>query len=183
MSFNIVNQSVFDSSADAFVNTINCVSAMGAGIALEFKKRYPNMFEDYQIQCKKKLIRPGDCYVYFDTEHHVYLLGLAVKNDWRHWSTLDWIECSLKSLKLVILENDIKSVNMPLPGGMNGRRGPYGKVMGMTPPPANREDIKFIVRRDLEKFSDKFNVEIRLCIPENAPKKTELDLTQFLERT
>ena len=183
MSFSIVNQSVFDTQSDAFVNTVNCVGAMGAGIALEFKKRYPKMFEDYQIQCKEKLIRPGDCYVYFDAEHHVYLLGLAVKNDWHHWSTLDWIEGSLKSLKLVILENDIKSVNMPLPGGMNGRRGPYGKVEGMIPPPSNHEDIKSIVRRDLEKFSDKFNVDIKLCIPDKIHKKKELDLTQFLEIT
>jgi hypothetical protein len=181
MSFQINNQSIFDEPADAFVNTINCVGAMGAGIALEFKKRYPEMFADYQIQCKKKLIRPGDCYGYYDKDHGIYLLGLAVKNDWHYWSTLEWLESSLKSLKLFILENDIKSVNMPLPGGKNGRRGPFGKVPGLTPTPANREDLKFIVRRDLEKFADKFAVDIRLCIPEEAPKRKELDLSAFLE--
>lgn len=181
MSFQIKNQSIFDEPADAFVNTINCVGAMGAGIALEFKKRYPKMFDHYRIACDQKYIKPGDCYLYYDNDLHIYLLGLVVKNDWRHWSTIEWIESSLKSLKLVILENDIKSVNMPLPGGQNGRRGPYGKVPGLTPPPANREDLKFIVRRDLEKFSDKFNVDIKLCIPEEKIKKPEFDLTMFLE--
>lgn len=180
MSFQIVNQSIFDIPADAFVNTINCTGAMGAGIALEFKKRYPKMFEDYKLQCEKKMIKPGDCYTYWDDENHIYLLGLAVKNDWRYWSTLEWMESSIKSLKLVILENDIKSVNLPLIGGMNGRRGPYGKVTGLTPPP-DRSEIKEMLNRDLEKFSAKFGVDIRLCIPDEAPKKVGPDLTRFLE--
>lgn len=180
MSFQIVNQSIFDIPADAFCNTINTVGAMGAGIALEFKKRYPKMFDDYKLQCQKKLIKPGDCYTYWDDENHIYLLGLAVKSDWRYWSTLEWMESSIKSLKLVILENDIKSVNLPLLGSMNGRRGPYGKVPGMTPPP-ERTEIKEMVQRDLEKFSNKFVIDIKLCIPEDAPKKPQPDLTPFLE--
>lgn len=181
MSFQIFNQSIFDNPADAFVNSINVVGAMGAGIALEFKKRYPKMFQDYKSQCDHKMIKPGDCYTYYDDENHIYLLGLAVKNDWRYWSTIEWIESSLKSLKLVILENDIKSVNLPLIGGQNGRRGPHGKVPGMTAPSANKEEIKELLRKDLEKFSDKFNVDIKLCIPDGTPKKKQPDLTQFLE--
>lgn len=181
MSFSITNQSIFDTPADAFCNSINVVGAMGAGIALEFKKRYPKMFEDYKLQCKRKMIKPGDCYVYWDDENQIYLLGLAVKSDWRYWSTLDWIESSLKSLKLVILENDIKSINLPLLGGMNGRRGPLGPVPMMTEPPKNKDDIKNIVRSSLETFSNKFGIDIRLCIPEEISKKVELDLTPFLE--
>ena len=95
-------KSIFDTSSDAYVNTINCVGVMGAGITLEFKKRYPIMFEHYREQCLKHAIRPGDCYTYFDAEHQIYLLGFAVKDDWKHWSTLEWIESSIKSLKLAI---------------------------------------------------------------------------------
>ena len=160
--------SIFDTSADAYVNTINCVGVMGAGIALEFKTRYPKMFEHYKEQCQKHLIRPGDCYTYWDEEHQIYLLGLAVKDDWRHWSTLEWIESSIKSLKLVVLENDIKSVNLPLFGGKNGRRGPYGKVIGFTPPP-EREEIKKILEAELKPFGEKFLVTFQLCLPDEAP--------------
>jgi hypothetical protein len=183
MSFQIINKSVFDGSVDAICNTINVVGAMGAGIALEFKQRYPEMFSDYKAKCKQKMIKPGDCYLYKDEERNIYILGLAVKDDWRHWSTLEWIESSLKSLKLVILENDIKSVNLPLPGGMNGRRGPYGKVPNMTSPPADKEEIKTLVRNELEKFAIKFNIEINLCIPDKTTEKKEsaVNLTQFLQ--
>jgi hypothetical protein len=152
---------------------------MGAGIALEFKKRYPKMFEHYKEQCSKHLIRPGDCYVYFDNDHRIYILGLAVKDDWRYWGTLEWITSSIKSLKLALLENEIKSVNMPLPGGKNGRRGPYGKVEGFTPTP-NREELKKLVEDELKPFAEKFQITINLCLPDEQPRKQELTLESFV---
>jgi hypothetical protein len=179
--FQISHKSIFDTKANAYVNTINCVGAMGAGIALEFKKRYPKMFQHYKEQCSKHLIRPGDCYVWRndDENNPYYILGLAVKNDWRYWSTLEWIESSIKSLKLVILENDIKSVNLPLPGGKNGRRGPFGKVIGFTPLP-ERDEIKNIVVKELGPFANKFNIDITLCLPDETPVKPQMTLESFI---
>ena len=179
--FQIKNESIFDSNVEAYTNTINCVGAMGAGIALEFKQKYPKMFQDYKWRCGKGFIKPGDCYVYHDEENLIYILGLTVKDDWRHWSTFEWMEGSLKSFKLALLENDIKSVNLPLLGGMNGRRGPYGKVPNMTPPPADKEEIKTLVRNQLEKFAEKFNITINLCIPDNKQREPTVSLTQFLQ--
>ena len=177
--FTISYKSIFDTPADAYVNTINCVGAMGAGIALEFKKRYPKMFDHYKSECLRHAIRPGDCYTYFDYEHQIYLLGLAVKDDWKHWSTLEWMESSIKSLKLCILENDIKSVNLPLIGGKNGKRGPYGKVIGFTPPP-DRAELKQIIESELKPFAEKFSINIQLCVPDEAPKKPETTLDSFV---
>lgn len=176
--FKISYKSIFDTPADAYVNTINTIGVMGAGIALEFKKRYPKMYEHYKEQCSKNIIKPGDCYLYH-TDDYAYILGMAVKQDWRHWSTLEWIESSIKSLKLAILENDIKSVNMPLPGGKNGRRGPYGKVEGFTPPPDSRDELKLLIEKELSPFAEKFGVEIQLCLPDDAPKKAERTLEEF----
>ena len=39
-----VDSPLFDSSARVLVNTVNTVGAMGKGVALEFKKRYPEMY-------------------------------------------------------------------------------------------------------------------------------------------
>lgn len=179
MSFNIVHKSIFDIPADAYVNTVNCVGVMGAGIALEFKNKYPKMFDYYKIACDQHYIKPGDCHHYFDSDHDVWILNLVVKDDWRYWSTLEWIESSIKSLKLFLLENDIKSVNMPLPGGKNGRRGPYGKVVGFTPPP-EREELKKLVIDSLTPFALKFGIDINLCLPDEAPKKPEFTLDAFI---
>jgi len=176
--FKILDQSVFDVNVQAYVNTINCVGAMGAGIALEFKKRYPDMFVEYQSKCRSGQIKPGDCYVYRNPDG-IYILGLAVKDDWKRWSTVGWIEQSLKSMKLAILENDIKSVAMPVPGGKNGRRGPHGPVPGGTPPPENIEELTLMVENQLSSFAEKFNIEINLCIPSEipTPKKKNDGLT------
>jgi len=43
--------SIFDSPAQTVVNTVNCVGVMGNGIAVGFRKRYPDMFQQYRIIC------------------------------------------------------------------------------------------------------------------------------------
>ena len=37
---------IFDTKASTIVNTVNCVGVMGKGIALEFKKKFPNMYDE-----------------------------------------------------------------------------------------------------------------------------------------
>ena len=39
--------------AGTIVNTINCVGVMGAGIAYEFRLRYPEMFARYVELCSE----------------------------------------------------------------------------------------------------------------------------------
>jgi O-acetyl-ADP-ribose deacetylase (regulator of RNase III) len=39
-----VQGNLFDAEVDASVNAVNCVGVMGKGIALEFKKRFPDNF-------------------------------------------------------------------------------------------------------------------------------------------
>ena len=38
---------IFDSQCNTLVNTVNCVGVMGKGIALDFKNKYPRMFDEY----------------------------------------------------------------------------------------------------------------------------------------
>ena len=37
---------------DAIVNTVNCVGVIGKGIALQFKKKWPQNFKAYAAACK-----------------------------------------------------------------------------------------------------------------------------------
>jgi len=60
---------IFESNAQTLVNTVNCVGIMGKGIALEFRKRFPDMFEDYARRCKEGRVKLG--------EPFLYLLGLG----------------------------------------------------------------------------------------------------------
>ena len=52
---------ILQSKAQTLINTVNCVGVMGKGIALEFKKQFPDMFKDYVARCEqRKRVKPGD---------------------------------------------------------------------------------------------------------------------------
>jgi len=138
------------------------------------------MFKEYQTECLMHGIKPGDCWVYKDASG-IDLLNLAVKRDWREWATREWIEQSLKSFKLEVLERKIKSVALPLIGGKNGRRGPWGAVKDFTPPPS-RDEIKTWLVKELTKFAETFDLEIYLCIPEDKPVETQSDRIKIAAR-
>ena len=40
--------------AEALVNTVNCVGVMGKGIALQFKKAFPENFKAYEAACRRE---------------------------------------------------------------------------------------------------------------------------------
>ena len=48
-----INGNLFDSPATVYCHQVNCIGVMGAGIAVEVKKRYPEMFEEYKTRCKQ----------------------------------------------------------------------------------------------------------------------------------
>jgi len=55
---------ILKSKAQTLINTVNCVGVMGKGIALEFKKRFPEMFEDYIKKCDREEVKLGVPYLY-----------------------------------------------------------------------------------------------------------------------
>ena len=64
MSYIEKKGNIFNSSAMAVVNTVNCVGAMGKGIALDFKLRFPEMFKEYQETCFRRLLNRGQTLPY-----------------------------------------------------------------------------------------------------------------------
>ncbi len=58
------DESVFDVPSQAIVNTVNCFGIMGKGLALEFKLKYPEMYQDYVKKCKNNVIKIGNITTY-----------------------------------------------------------------------------------------------------------------------
>ena len=48
-----VRGDILDADVDALVNTVNTVGVMGKGIALQFKRAYPENFEAYRRACEQ----------------------------------------------------------------------------------------------------------------------------------
>ena len=113
------NRNIFDSQCQTIVNTINCVGVMGKGLALEMKKRYPDMFEKYKDFCDKGLIDIGKLWVYKHSDDK-WILNFPTKKDWRNKSEYDFIDKGMKKFVETYKEKGIKTIAFPMLGCSNG---------------------------------------------------------------
>ncbi|MGC8737744.1 MAG: macro domain-containing protein [Candidatus Hydrogenedens sp.] len=133
----ISNCNVFESCADALVNPENCKGVMGKGIALEFKKRFPEIMQIYKEVYNNKKLAPG-ILLFFRVEFQLdlcevkkpALILFLTKNRWRDKSKMEWIEKGLIFLKEHYKEWELNSVTMPQIGcGLGGLSGRQVKVV------------------------------------------------------
>ena len=114
---------ILKANTECLVNTVNCVGIMGRGIALQFKKTYPDNFKSYQAACKRQEVLPGQMFVY-DTEQLTYpryIINFPTKRHWRGKTRMDDIESGLVSLVEVIKTKNIRSIAIPPLGcGLGG---------------------------------------------------------------
>jgi len=114
-------ENLMDSHAQTLMNTVNCVGVMGKGVAKDFKKAYPTMFEDYRGRCVQGNVHLGFPYLYKVSDQR-WIVNFPTKKHWRDHSQLTWIETGLRHLSEMITskEWDIESLAMPVPGCTNG---------------------------------------------------------------
>ena len=103
---------LFDSQAQTLVNTVNCVGVMGAGIALEFKERFPDMYEDYVKRCNRGEVKLGRPYLY-PRLFPPSILNFPTKEHWRSVSRLADIIQGLEYLEKNYKEWSIASLAVP----------------------------------------------------------------------
>lgn len=114
---------ILKADAEALVNTVNCVGVMGRGVALQFRKAYPENFKAYKALCDRKALAPGKVQV-FDLnrfENPRYIINFPTKDHWKGKSRIEYIEAGLKSLVAEIRERQIRCVALPPLGcGLGG---------------------------------------------------------------
>jgi uncharacterized protein YwgA/O-acetyl-ADP-ribose deacetylase (regulator of RNase III) len=103
---------LFESTAQTLTNTVNTVGVMGKGIALGFKKRYPDMFEDYVRRCERGEVRLGQPYL-FQPLFPPWILNFPTKEHWRAVTRLSDIEAGLAYLKDHVDDWGIESLAVP----------------------------------------------------------------------
>ncbi|MEG1070531.1 MAG: macro domain-containing protein [Akkermansia sp.] len=150
---------LFDTSADALVNTVNCVGVMGRGIALQFKKSYPDNFKEYAKACKAGEVIPGKMFVH-STDRLTspsFIINFPTKRHWKEASRLEDIETGLKDLVSVIQKNGITSIAIP----------PLGCGLGGL-------DWTIVKARIEEALKDLTNVDIIVYAPNGAPEANQM---------
>jgi O-acetyl-ADP-ribose deacetylase (regulator of RNase III) len=114
-----ITGSLFESRAETLVNPVNCVGVMGKGLSLEFKKRFPAMFEDYARRCERKEVRLGEPYPHRDASG-IVIVNFPTKDHWRSPSRLADIERGLDYFVQHHLKWGVRSVAFPQLGCGNG---------------------------------------------------------------
>src|SRR5947209_4447373 len=100
MSIDIAKGDLLRSQAEALVNTVNTVGIMGKGIALQFKKAYPDNFRAYEAACLRREVDLGHMFV-FDLnrlDNPRYIINFPTKAHWKSKSRLPDIQAGLSDL-------------------------------------------------------------------------------------
>lgn len=113
-----IESSIWQSPAQTLVNAVNCVGVMGKGIALQFKKQYPKMYNRYRELCACNKLDIGKLWFYRGMNRCV--LNFPTKKHWRSPSRAEYIELGLKKFLLTYETFGISSISFPQLGTGNG---------------------------------------------------------------
>lgn len=108
-------------NAEALVNTVNCVGVLGKGVALQFKKAFPQLEKPYQEACKSGDLAIGKVQVVMTGLFMPrYVINFPTKGHWKANSRLGDIEAGLASLVEEVRKLGIRSIALPPLGCGNG---------------------------------------------------------------
>lgn len=92
---------------------------MGKGVALEFKKRWPEMFEDYREECKLGRVQPGQLHLWRN-KTELLVINFPTKRHWRDKSHYEDIDCGLVALHDLLCSIPQGIVTLPALGCGHG---------------------------------------------------------------
>ena len=125
---NVTRGNIIEADAEALVNTVNCEGFMGKGIALQFKKAFPENCKAYERACRAEEVQPGRMFV-FSTGSMMnpkYIINFPTKRKWRENSRMEDIESGLTALVQELRRLKVSSVAVPPlgcgHGGLDWRR-------------------------------------------------------------
>jgi O-acetyl-ADP-ribose deacetylase (regulator of RNase III) len=113
---------LLQADAQAIVNTVNTVGVMGKGLALQFKKAYPAMFEAYHRAARAGELHLGTVQVWPTGQMTGprYIINFPTKGHWKSSSKLADIESGLQDLVDRVRDLGIESIAVPPLGCGNG---------------------------------------------------------------
>ena len=113
---------LLESKAEALVNTVNTVGVMGKGIALMFKERFSDNFQQYAQACKAGEVQTGHMFVTEPAELDGprWVINFPTKQHWRHPSRIEWVAEGLQDLRHFLQDKNVRSIAIPPLGAGNG---------------------------------------------------------------
>ncbi len=151
----LIKGDILKADTEALVNTVNCMGIMGRGIALQFRKAFPDNFKVYESACDKKQLHPGKMLVcdLNRFENPRYVINFPTKRHWKGKSKIEDIESGLKALIEEVSKRNIRSIAIP----------PLGCGLGGL----NWQKVKAMIEKTFEALPQ---VQVLLYEPAGAPE-------------
>jgi O-acetyl-ADP-ribose deacetylase (regulator of RNase III) len=119
MPITMITGDLFDADLPAVGHGCNCAGAMGAGIAVVFRKRYPDMYREYRQRCADGRFRLGEVFVWETPDLVVY--NLATQPVPGPSATLDAIDTSVRAALADAQQRELPRLGIPRIGaGLGG---------------------------------------------------------------
>jgi len=118
MGVKILTDNIFTTGCDVIVNPVNCVGVMGAGLALEFRLRYPEMHSKYVELCEQKKLDIGLLWLYKGEDKTI--LNFPTKKHWKFPSKEEYLHAGLSKFVDTYKEKNISSIAFPMLGADRG---------------------------------------------------------------
>ncbi|HBB35715.1 MAG TPA: Appr-1-p processing protein [Cyanobacteria bacterium UBA8803] len=150
---------ILKADAEALVNTVNCVGIMGRGIALQFRKAFPENFKTYKAACDAKQVQPGKMFAYDLNRlcNPRFIINFPTKRHWKGKSRIEDIKLGLQDLVEFVQQQQIRSIAIP----------PLGCGLGGL----NWEEVRPLI---IEAFHSLPGVSVLLFEPAGAPQAAEM---------
>lgn len=133
---------LFEAEEQALAHGCNCAGAMGKGIALIFKKRYPTMYKEYKKRCLEGKFQLGDVFVWEENGRTIFNLATQARPG--PYASLEAIETSFQRMVQLAETKQITHIAMPQIGaGLGGLD--WGAVKAVIEQVGSETEINLIV--------------------------------------
>lgn len=134
---------LFKSDILALAHGCNTVGAMGAGIAWQFRQRFPKMYLEYRNLCFSRTFKPGEVFTW-DEDPPYTIFNLGTQGHYRHKAKPEWIHNSVMAMLIDAGRRGIHEIAMPKIGAGLGRL-PWSQVQEVLEDVAPFDSPKLVV--------------------------------------
>lgn len=102
-----------------YAHGCNCAGAMGKGIALQFRDKFPVMYQQYKEMCKEGKFSLGDVFTY--NHNNKIIFNLGTQKTWKTKADIKAIETALMKMMEYANHNKVYKIALPKIGaGLGG---------------------------------------------------------------
>jgi O-acetyl-ADP-ribose deacetylase (regulator of RNase III) len=119
MTHLFISGNIFNSTASALVDAVNCVGVKGAGLAKQFRESKPLSYQAYRQHCLAGDMSVGK--VFLTVTEEGFIFHFPTKDHWKDPSDISWVRSGLLDLVAQINQLGIESIAIPQLGcGLGG---------------------------------------------------------------